>query len=165
MNPVMTSEPTRAVPPSAAHSGQRQSETVEKTLTLTSRLDRIGFSASMLCAVHCAAMPLVITALPLAGLEALTHPAVEGAMILLGVIVGTASLSHGYRHHHHRLSAIAVLLAGFALIAAGHLLVPETLEAVVTPVGAATVALSHLLNWRLCRKYGIHTADAHIHAH
>jgi hypothetical protein len=35
---------------------------------LLPRLDVVGAGASFLCAVHCAAMPVLLTTLPLAGL-------------------------------------------------------------------------------------------------
>jgi hypothetical protein len=44
---------------------------------LTSKLDRIGMTASTACAIHCAAVPLLITSLPLIGLGFLANPWVE----------------------------------------------------------------------------------------
>ena len=35
----------------------------------TSKLDNAGMTASILCAIHCAIVPLLITVLPLAGLS------------------------------------------------------------------------------------------------
>jgi hypothetical protein len=58
--------------------------------------DAIGFSASTLCAIHCAATPLLLTALTLAGLGFLAHPAIEAAMIGLSLFIGATSLLHGY---------------------------------------------------------------------
>ena len=46
---------------------------VEKT-KYSSRLDHAGMTASILCAIHCAIVPLLITLLPLAGLGFLANP-------------------------------------------------------------------------------------------
>ncbi len=114
-------------------------------------LDAIGFSASTLCAIHCALTPPLLTALPLLGLNFLAHPAIESAMIVLSLIIGLAALLQGYFKHHQKLSALAVLIAGFTVILSGHLLMPEPYEEWATPLGALLVAASHFFNWRLCR--------------
>lgn len=117
----------------------------------TINLDAVGFSASTLCAVHCAALPFAITALPLAGLEFLANPAIEISMIAIGLVVGVAALWHGFRHHHN-LTAVAVLAAGFSLIFLAHSgWVSESLESLMTPIGASVVALAHIANWRLSK--------------
>jgi hypothetical protein len=114
--------------------------------------DAIGFSASTLCAIHCAAMPLLLTALPLLGLRFLAHPVIEATMVVLSLFIGMTSLLQGYRRHHRKLIALLLLTVGFVLIFAGHFALPESYEALATPVGAGIVALSHLVNWRLCRQ-------------
>lgn len=113
-------------------------------------LDSIGFSASLICAIHCALVPLFITSLPLLGLEFLADPAVESTMILTGLAIGITSLAHGYLHHHRNFAALVILVAGFAIIATGHLAAFAAHESLITPVGAGTVAFSHFVNWRLC---------------
>ncbi len=114
-------------------------------------LDMVGFSASTLCAVHCAALPFVLTALPLVGLEFLAHPAVEMSMIAIGLVVGVAALLHGFKHHHN-MTAVYVLAIGFVAIFLAHSgLMDESAESVVTPVGASVVAIAHLINWRLTK--------------
>lgn len=119
-------------------------------LTRSLNLDSLGFSASLICALHCALVPLFITSLPLLGLEFLANPAVEGTMILTGLAIGITSLAHGYLHHHRNFAALVILVAGFAIIAAGHLTALEAYESLVTPLGAGIVAFSHFVNWRLC---------------
>jgi hypothetical protein len=114
--------------------------------------DAIGFSASTLCAIHCAAMPLLLTALPLAGLKFLAHPAIEAAMLVLSLMIGATSLRHGYRKHHRKFTALLILITGFAMIFAGHFVLPAPYGEVTIPSGAGIVAIAHLVNWRLCRQ-------------
>ena len=45
----------------------------QRRLPLASRFDRLGATASFLCAVHCAALPLVIATLPAIGLGFLAN--------------------------------------------------------------------------------------------
>ncbi len=124
---------------------------MKHTLFGTFNLDAVGFSASLLCAIHCAAMPLLLSILPLASAEFLLHEGVEFFMIGVGVVVGAWSLSHGYLHHHKNFSAGALMLFGFAVIAFGHGFAEEQ-ESIVTPLGASLVALSHIVNWRLMQR-------------
>ncbi|MCS7211401.1 MAG: MerC domain-containing protein [Chloroherpetonaceae bacterium] len=114
-------------------------------------LDMVGFSASAACAIHCAAMPFLVTSLPMLGLGFLASPLVEQLCIVFGLVVGVLALRHGFRHHHNA-TAILILTIGFAAIFVAHSgWVSEELEEVVTPVGASVVALAHLVNWRLSR--------------
>lgn len=115
-------------------------------------LDALGFSASAICAAHCFATPFVVTLLPVIGLSFLAHPAFEATLIASGLIVGALSLSRGYWKHHHNLLPIAVLSAGFALIAIGHLERMARYEFLIVSLGASLVALSHLLNYRLMKR-------------
>ena len=115
----------------------------------TLNLDRIGMTASTLCAIHCALIPIFLTALPLLGLEFLANEWVEISMILLSVILGTFSLSISYRKQHHKLLPFLVLIIGFALIATGHFAGLKSLEPILIPLGGFTVAAAHLVNWKL----------------
>ncbi|AMP99185.1 hypothetical protein AY601_2291 [Pedobacter cryoconitis] len=117
----------------------------------TQRLDRLGMTASTLCAVHCALVPIFLTTLPLLGLEFLSNEWVEISMIIVSVILGTLSLSMSYRKQHHKLFPFLVLFSGFALIATGHFSGIESLEPILIPLGGFTVAAAHLVNWRLNR--------------
>lgn len=120
-----------------------------KSFTKHERLDHLGMMASIACAIHCAALPLVITALPLLGLEFLANIWVEVSMICLSLIVGVVSLRISYPKHQKALP-ILVLILGFLLIGTGHFIF-DHLEAVIVPLGGLTIAAAHLLNWKLSR--------------
>ncbi|RAJ23089.1 MerC domain-containing protein [Pedobacter cryoconitis] len=117
----------------------------------TQRLDRLGMTASTLCAVHCALVPIFLTTLPLLGLEFLSNEWVEISMIVVSVLLGTLSLSMSYRKQHHKLLPFMVLFSGFALITIGHFSSMASLEPILIPLGGFTVAAAHLVNWRLNR--------------
>lgn len=116
-------------------------------------LDRVGATASMLCAIHCALMPMVITLLPLVGLSFLASEKAEWTLLGLSASLGISSLCWGYREHR-RKRALLYLASGLALLASGRIAeergsVPWGVGLVV--LGGVTVATSHLINRRLCK--------------
>lgn len=111
-------------------------------------LDFIGFSASLLCAVHCAAVPFLLTLAPLAGLQLLGNPWLEYAIIIFSFVIASFSMIHGYRRHHHMKAPLAIVLIGFMFIGTGHTLGDEWLEIILTTLGATIVAIAHIVNWK-----------------
>ena len=120
-----------------------------KSLIKSGRLDQFGMTASIACAVHCAVLPLVITSLPLIGLEFLANVWVEIAMILLALCIGSWSMAAAYLRHKN-IVPILVLIGGFVFIAMGHFLWHE-LEGILIPLGGFTIAGAHYINWKLGR--------------
>jgi hypothetical protein len=80
-------------------------------------LDRIGISASLLCAIHCIAAPFLLLLLPTAG-SVWSHPAVHWVLAVLVVPLALWVLFKGYQKHGNRLTLIAAT-AGALLILAG----------------------------------------------
>ncbi|WP_316747226.1 MerC domain-containing protein [Pedobacter gandavensis] len=126
----------------------------KKTLLKSGRLDQFGISASVACAIHCAALPFLITLLPLWGLGFLAKPWVEFSMIGLSLLIGTWSLARSYPKHK-RIIPILVLITGFLLIGTGHYGF-HFLEAVLIPLGGFTIAFAHLINWKYARNCAHH---------
>lgn len=120
-----------------------------KPLLRSSRLDQVGMTASIACAIHCAALPFLITTLPLWGLSFLAHSWVEVSMICLSLVIGTWSLARSFPKHK-KILPVLVLILGFTLIGCGHYLIHD-LEAILIPLGGFTIAGAHLINWRYSR--------------
>lgn len=120
----------------------------------SSTLDQMGMTASVACAIHCAALPFLLTTLPLWGLEFLAHSWVELSMICLSLLIGTYSLTTSFPKHR-KLIPILVLIIGFGLIATGHYTL-ESLEAFLVPLGGFTIAAAHYLNWKYSRSCNHH---------
>ncbi len=122
-------------------------------------------TASTICAIHCAIVPVLITTLPLIGLGFLANPWFEWGMIGLALMLGISSIAVSYFKVHHRALPILLLLVGFAFIAIGHLFVSWQ-EAIIVPIGGLTVAAAHFLNnkyAKVCRVEGhVHN---HVHSH
>ena len=117
-----------------------------------SKLDRAGATASFLCAIHCALMPLVITMLPLLGLSFLASEPVEWALLAASATLGSWSLCLGFRQHRSR-RVFMVLGVALALLLAGRLF-HEHHFGIWGPVlmvfGGLAMMSAHLLNHRLC---------------
>jgi len=117
-------------------------------------LDSLGMTASTLCAIHCALVPIFLTTLPLLGLQFLADERIEISMILISAVLGTLSLSLSYRKQHRKLLPFLILFTGFALIGAGHFPDMKNVESILIPSGGFTVALAHFVNWRLNKTCG-----------
>jgi hypothetical protein len=115
-------------------------------------LDTLGIGASLLCAVHCAVLPLLITALPLLGLEMLENEKLEYGLLGFSFFVGCTSLFRGYRRHHHHIPPLLLFAAGFVLLLLGHFMAEHYWEPLIITVGALMIVTAHLWNLRECRR-------------
>ncbi len=119
--------------------------------------DRVGFAASLLCAVHCALLPLVLALLPAFGLKAGGWIDIDQAFVVFATLLGLTTLTLGYRRHR-AFRAWALLLPGLALVWAGAFTVLHThslFHAAVMATGGLLLAAAHLLNLRLTHAVGI----------
>src|SRR5690606_32431845 len=98
--------------PAASHDSQPMNS------SLHALIDRFGATGSLVCAIHCALLPLLLAAIPSLGLSAWLGDGVEIAFVAFATSVGVFSLVYGYRRHR-RIRALGVLLAGLVLLWAG----------------------------------------------
>lgn len=118
-----------------------------------SRVDVIGASASFLCAAHCAAMPLLLPLLPLAGLEFLASHALDLAFVAGAILLGGFAVARGLRHHRDRGVGFAFGFASSLLVlgvAVGH--DGHAHEAILVAGGLA-MGWTHLRNLALLRRH------------
>lgn len=117
-------------------------------------LDRIGMTGSLLCAVHCALLPIVFVVLPSVGLSLLLNDGVELAFVSFATLVGTISLVRGFRSHRVAL-ALMLLAPGLGLLWAGVRWPPlheaAVPHALAMALGGGLVAVAHYLNLRYGR--------------
>ena len=115
-------------------------------------LDFIGFSASLICAVHCVALPFLLTLAPLTGFRFLENPWLEYSFISFSFIIASFSLIHAYKKHHRRKSPLTIVAAGFILVAAGHLFEENLHGIALLAMGAISISIAHYLNWKFLRQ-------------
>src|SRR6478672_13966793 len=78
-------------------------------------LDRVGATGSMLCAIHCALMPLVIVLLPWLGIATWLGRDFERAFVAFATLLGLFTLLWGYRLHR-AVRALGLLVPGLAAL-------------------------------------------------
>jgi len=124
-----------------------------EAMTAENRLDQMGAAASLACAAHCAAMPLLIGLLPLAGLGFLAEERAEWALAGLSIGVGSLRLIPSYARKHRQWRPLLLFAFGAGLIIAVRLLTEDgsRLEAPAMVIGALLIACAHVVNQRLCR--------------
>lgn len=124
--------------------------------------DRFGATASLLCAVHCALLPLVLALLPALGLGFLADHRFEHGFIAFASLLALTSLIVGFRRHQ-RFRAFWFLVPGIALLFAGIVFEYEStiLHAVLVATGGTLVALAHFTNLRLAHRHVHNAACGH----
>jgi len=112
--------------------------------------DALGIIASIACAVHCAILPLLISSLPLFGINIVNNFWFETGMILLALIVGIFALRHGAHMHHHSRIPVTLFITGIALLFTKQFFDHRYILYFLIP--AVTLIVSaHLINYRQCR--------------
>jgi uncharacterized membrane protein YoaK (UPF0700 family) len=117
--------------------------------------DAFGIAASVACAIHCAVLPLILSSLPLFGINIIENHGFEFIMIALAFIVGVYSLYHGRKKHHHSYYPMLLFAAGISLLFIKSMLHSHNLMLLLPAV--SLVVIAHYVNYKLCR--------IHNHAH
>ncbi len=117
--------------------------------------DALGIGASLACAIHCALLPLFLSSLPLFGVNIIHNTVFEAGMILLALGIGSYSLYHGYKKHHHSFLPLSLFLGGFIFLVLKQFFILYETWLLIPAV--TLIILAHLLNYKSCR--------VHNHAH
>ena len=136
------------------------------TPRLHALLDRLGATGSLLCAIHCALLPVLIALLPSLGISAALAPSLEVGFVLFATLFGLAVLVSSYRRHR-ALRALGLLIQGLLVLWVGILYAPlhhsVVPHAVVMTFGGTLVGLAHLANLRLNHGHVHDATCAHGH--
>lgn len=115
-------------------------------------LDRFGATGSLVCAIHCALLPMLIALIPSLGVSAWLSDEFELVFVVFATLLGCFSLLLGFRRHH-ALRALSLLVPGLLALWVGVLYAPlhhsVVPHAVVMTLGGTLVGLAHLVNLRL----------------
>lgn len=117
--------------------------------------DALGIGASLACAIHCALLPLLMTSLPLFGINIIHNAGFEYGMIALSLGIGTRAMYHGYKKHHHSLAPLVIFIIGFSFLVLKQVFLNFHFWLLIPAV--VFIVYAHLLNYRSCR--------VHNHAH
>lgn len=117
--------------------------------------DALGISASLACAIHCALLPLLLSSLPVFGVNILHNLKFEIIMILMALVIGFFAFWHGYKKHHHSLLPLLTFAVGLLFLSAK--LIWPAYEFWLVLIALLLIVSAHLRNYRYCR--------LHNHAH
>ena len=117
--------------------------------------DALGITTSVACAIHCAILPMVLSTLPIFGIDIVDNMVFEYFMIVLAMVIGAYSLWHGFRKHHHSFTPLIVFCIGILLLFAKQIW--HSYQFWFLPIAVILIISAHLMNYRSCR--------VHNHAH
>jgi hypothetical protein len=118
--------------------------------------DKFAISLSMLCAIHCLLLPLLLVALPSLGALQLQNEAFHFWMLAAVIPTSIYALTIGCKkHHRYRLLSwgISGLILMLLAVFFGHDIAGESGEKILTLLGAILVVIAHWGNFRRCRQH------------
>ena len=118
-------------------------------------LDRLAIGASIVCALHCAVLPILLAVFP--ALVALPIGDHEFHQMMIWVVIPSSMIAVSLGCWRHKdLLVLAGGATGLMVIVTtalfGHDILGETGEKVATLAGALILATAHWRNFSLCRK-------------
>ena len=123
--------------------------------TLQPLADKAAIGLSLLCALHCLALPLVAVLLPSLVALGLEGESFHVWMVFAVIPLSAFALTMGCKKHR-QMSVLVLGILGLLLLCLapllGHELLGEMGERVLTLAGAAIIAKSHIKNFQLCRR-------------
>jgi hypothetical protein len=123
--------------------------------------DALGIAASVACAIHCALLPLLLSSLPVLGINIINNFWFEVFMIALALLIGVYSLSHGFKKHHQQWLPVLVFAGGIGLLILKQVFHLYQLWLLIPAVGLIVTA--HLINYKQCKKAGDCKSDHCTH--
>ena len=110
--------------------------------------DFVGFWASLLCALHCVVMPLVLSFGVFVGAQRFMNSYIDWFFIVTSFAIASWSLIRSYLKEHQNI--LPLLIAGLGFLGLflaftiiffnGHFLLP---------IGGVLIAYAHFYNWQL----------------
>ncbi|WP_435357355.1 MerC domain-containing protein [Emticicia sp. SJ17W-69] len=132
---------------------------MRKIITHYHTLNKVGLWLSILCTIHCIAMPFLITAIPFLSGSFISE---RSEIYLIGVsaIIAVFLLVKDYRNHQNALPLILLAFA-FSFNLIGLFLAKGIYEITFNVIGALTMATAYWINWKEHRR----VFHSHDHAH
>ena len=112
--------------------------------------DGLGIATSLACAIHCAVLPLIVSSLPLFGINIVHNVFFEWLMIAIAFFVGSYSLFHGFVKHHQTYLPLFLFATGFIFLVAKQFF--HSYEYWLLLPAVILIVTGHYQNYRLCHK-------------
>jgi hypothetical protein len=117
--------------------------------------DGVGIITSIVCAIHCGLLPLLLPALPLLGINTVHNGIFEWSMIGIAFCVGCYALYHGFIKHHHRYKPVILFLSGFVLLICKQIF--SDYQNIFLLVAVPLIISAHYINYQLCTRNKCHS--------
>lgn len=122
------------------------------------KLDRIGQKASLICAIHCAIMPIILVLMPFLATSFIVTTQLEWLLFGVSALLALFSVCWGARKHKSKmifaLLSVALLLIVAGLVShGGHGEIVHQhfgWQSVLMTAGGLLLAAVHFINRRLC---------------
>jgi hypothetical protein len=112
--------------------------------------DALGIGTSIACAIHCAILPIMLSSLPILGINIIHNFFFEWGMIALAFVVGSYSLFHGYIKHHRSFKPVIIFSVGFIFLVLKQFF-PQ-FEYLFLTIAVVLIIAAHYHNYRLCHQ-------------
>lgn len=112
-----------------------------------SRLEKVGFWLSVACAIHCLAMPVLITLLPFIGGSFLADHETEFYVLGSSWLLAGILLYNDYRKHKTILP-LSLLAGSVATKLLEVFVLGEASEVYMAPIGGLLIAVAYYFNWK-----------------
>lgn len=117
--------------------------------------DKFAVSTSALCAVHCLFLPIALSLFPALGSTIFGQESFHKWLLFLVIPLSLVALTMGCKQHKSWL-VVLLGMTGLGILiftaAFGHDLFGHEGEQTATLIGVSILALSHLGNYKLCRR-------------
>ena len=116
--------------------------------------DKLAISLSLLCVIHCLALPLLLVLLPSTVALQLDNEAFHLWMVLAVIPSSLYALTMGCKQHRRyqflAFGATGLFFLSLAIIGEGT--IGESWEKILTVLGSICIAYGHIRNFRLCQQ-------------
>jgi len=112
--------------------------------------DTLGIGTSIICAIHCALLPVLMSTLPVFGINIIHNAFFEWGMIVLAFAVGSYSLFHGFIKHHRSVAPVLIFSVGFIFLVLKQFFVQY--DILLLLIAVVCIISAHFYNYRLCHR-------------
>lgn len=120
-------------------------------------LHKTGLWLSILCTIHCLAMPILLTAMPFLG-DNFINESTEHLLIGLSFVIALFLLSKDFQIHQNK-TPFVLLITSMIFNCIGLFVVDRSNETVFVVFGASLMSAAYIYNWWLHKKV------CHSHSH
>ncbi len=117
--------------------------------------DKFAIGLSLLCTLHCLALPLLMLLLPTVSAVFLADEGFHSSMVMMVLPISSFALWVGYKQHHSfkiLLQGVTGLIILSITVLLGHEQLGEVAEKLLTLLGSSFICYSHYLNYKMCQQ-------------